>query len=289
VDECLDAYRNDPRSVVFCDASWYHRSARSGREEFIAGPRLPGARYIDMDDICAKGEDNPKNLPHMMPGKELFAAMMDELNITNDDRIVIYGNQGCFFTPRTYFLFQQCGHDEKRLHLMQGSLDEWAEKGGAIEEGTADVPMADDVDVNKPARYQARDPINVIDMKRMMEAVERQGNDDEAEVILDPRGSTFDKAHMPGAVNIPYQSIVTEEDSLKFRPKEELLVLFNKAGVDVGTDRSIMLTCGSGVSVCHLWVALAECGRSNAEKTFVYDGSWAEWGSDDGTPKVLAV
>lgn len=156
VDECLDAYRSDPRSVVFCDASWYHRSARSGREEFIAGPRLPGARYIDMDDICAKGGDNPKNLPHMMPGKELFAAMMDELNITNDDRIVIYGKQGCFFTPRTYFLFQQCGHDEEKLHLMQGSLEEWAEKGGAIEEGTADIPVADGVDLNKPARYKAQ-------------------------------------------------------------------------------------------------------------------------------------
>ena len=114
----------------------------------------------------------------------------------------------------------------------------------------------------------------------MLEAVERQdGNDGDSEVILDPRGSTFDKAHMPGAINIPYQSIVSEDDTLKFKSKEELQALFDKAGVDVKTNRDIMLTCGSGVSVCHLWVALAECGRDNAQKTFVYDGSWAEWGA----------
>ena len=288
VDDCLDAYKNDPCGVVFCDASWYHRSARSGRDDFIAGPRLPGARYIDMDDIAAKGDDNPQNLPHMMPDKNLFAAMMDEFDITNDDRIVIYGRKGCVFTPRTWFLFQQCGHDENKLHLMQGSLEEWAEKGGAIEEGMTNIPAADDMDVTKPVRYKARNPTNVVGMNRMMEAVERQeGNDDEhSEVILDPRGSTFDKAHMPGAINIPYRSIVTEDDTLKFKPKEELQALFDEAGVDVSTDRDILLTCGSGVSVCHLWVALAECGRDNAEKTFVYDGSWAEWGAEDKTPKV---
>ena len=286
VDECIDAYRNDPGGIVFCDASWYHRSARSGRDDFIAGPRLPGARFIDMDDICAKGKDNPKDLPHMMPDKALFAAMMDEFDITNDDRIIIYGREGCVFTPRTWFLFQQCGHDENKLHLMQGSLEEWSEKGGAIEEGTTHVPAADGVDTSKAARYRARNPTNVVDMKRMMEAVERQGKDDDSEVILDPRGSTFDKAHMPGAINIPYRSIVTEDDTLKFRSKKELQALFDKSGVEVNTDREILLTCGSGVSVCHLWVALAECGRDNAEKTFVYDGSWAEWGADEATPKV---
>ena len=288
VDECLDAYKNEPGGIVFCDASWYHRSARSGRDDFIAGPRLPGARYVDMDDICAKGADNPKDLPHMMPDKNLFAAMMDEFDITNEDRIIIYGREGCVFTPRTWFLFQQCGHDENKLHLMQGSLEEWAEKGGAVEEGTANIPAASDVDVTKSAGYKARNPTNVVDMQRMMEAVERQeGNDgDCSEKILDPRGSTFDKAHMPGAINIPYRSIVTEDDTLKSKSKEELQALFDAAGVDVNTKREIMLTCGSGVSVCHLWVALAECGRYNADKTFVYDGSWAEWGVEEETPKV---
>lgn len=293
VDDCLDAYRSDPNGIVFCDASWYHRSARSGRDEFISGPRLPNARYIDMDDICAKLDANPKNLPHMMPDKDLFAAMMDELKIANDDRIVIYGRDGCVFTPRTYFLFQQCGHDESNLHLLQGSLEEWAERGGAIEEGTASIPNASAADLNKSATYKARDPRNVVDMERMMKAVERQGNDanacnadDFGDIIIDPRGSTFDKAHMPGAINIPYRTIVTDDDTLKFRPKEELEALFKEAGVDINTDRKIMLTCGSGVSVCHLWVALAECGRDNADKTFVYDGSWAEWGAEEATPKV---
>ena len=282
VQDCIDAYNHDPSGIVFVDGSWYHRSARSGRSEFEAGPRIKGARYVDMDDICAKGPiENAKNLPHMMPSKELFAAAMDAFDISNDDHVVVYGNEGCVFTPRTWFLFQQSGHDQSRLSLMQGSMEEWIERGGPVEEGPANVPKADEFDLTKPTKYQARDPPNIIGMQVVLEAVRRQES-----YILDPRGTTFAKAHMPGAINIPYRDIVTDEDLLKFKPREELQRIFRQAGVDPNTDRKVILTCGSGVSVCHLWLSLEECGRNNSEGTLVYDGSWSEYGADESTPKV---
>lgn len=285
VQDCIDAYNYDASGLAFVDGSWYHRGERSGRADFEAGPRIPNARYVDMDDVCAKGVDNPKNLPHMMPNQELFAAAMDEFGITNDHHVVVYGMRGCVFTPRTFFLFQQCGHDQSKLHLMQGSLEEWVERGGPIEEGETTVMKADNLDLTKPAKYTARDPTSIVDLGQILVAVGRQEKDDDAEVILDPRGTTFAKAHMPGAINIPYRKIVTDDDMLKFKPKEELRQLFQDAGVEVNSDRQIILTCGSGVSVCHLWMALEECGRDNAN-TKVYDGSWSEYGADESTPKV---
>ena len=299
IQDCLEAYDRNPSGIAFVDGSWYHRSQRNGRSEFEAGPRLPNARYVDMDDICATGPvENPRNLPHMMPSKELFAAAMDEFGISNDHHVVVYGRDGCVFTPRTWFLFQQMGHDQSRIHLMQGSLEEWVDNGGLIDEaGPVTVAMADTLDLTMAPRYRARDPANIIDMAGVLEAVNRQPNsggdsDDDSnsnsEYILDPRGTTFAKAHMPGAINIPYRSIVQDDDLLKFRSKEELQQIFDEAGVDVKSDRRIILTCGSGVSVCHLWCALEECGRDHSEgKTVVYDGSWAEWGIDESTPKVV--
>jgi len=60
-------------SVVFIDGSWYHRGGRDGRQEFKNGPRIKGAKYIDMDDIATAKELfpnlNPKGLPHMLPPK----------------------------------------------------------------------------------------------------------------------------------------------------------------------------------------------------------------------------
>ena len=68
---------------------------RNAREEFEAGPRIPGAQFFDIDDIAAKGDLNPKGLPHMMPPKQLFAAAMDAMGITNDDHLIVYANKGC--------------------------------------------------------------------------------------------------------------------------------------------------------------------------------------------------
>lgn len=63
---------------------------RNGRQEFMDGPRIDGANYFDIDDIATES-----HLPHMMPSKELFAAALDAMNISNDDHIIVYGTEDC--------------------------------------------------------------------------------------------------------------------------------------------------------------------------------------------------
>ena len=47
--------------------------------------------------------------------------------------------------------------------------------------------------------------------------------------------------------------------------------------------RPPLLTCGTGVSVCTMALALEELGLP---EPFIYDGSWNEWGQDPSTPKA---
>lgn len=91
VEESLDAHGSGTK---FVDGSWFLKG-RNGREEFEVGPRIEGAQYFDINDIALKGDLNPKGLPHMMPTKELFAAAMDAMGISNEDHIILYGSRGC--------------------------------------------------------------------------------------------------------------------------------------------------------------------------------------------------
>lgn len=281
VQECLDA-RDE---VTFVDGSFYHRGNRSGRDDFEAGPRLPGARYVDMIDLsCQKDlfpHLNPKGLPNMLPPCELFAMAMDDFGIKNDDHIVVYGREGSIFTPRTWFLFRTMGHE--KVTLMQGSLEDWKALLGPVEEGRTTVPTAADIIAKGGTpSYQTKEPTNVVTMNEMLQSL---GED---VVIVDPRGSSFaGKGYIPGAIHVPYSSLVEKDNYLKFKSKKELLQIFDKAGVDVHTEKKIIATCGSGVSVCHILLALEECGRDATKPSFMYDGSWAEWGSDPDTPKIL--
>jgi thiosulfate/3-mercaptopyruvate sulfurtransferase len=48
-------------------------SPRSALAEYLSGPRLPGARRFDLDEVAElEPEKNPLRLTHMMPTKEKF-------------------------------------------------------------------------------------------------------------------------------------------------------------------------------------------------------------------------
>ena len=79
--------------------------------------------------------------------------------------------------------------------------------------------------------------------------------------------------HIPGSSNVPISSLLNDG---ALKDKDDLAAAFAAGGIDIS--RPVITSCGSGVTACGLAFALAILGN---EKTFVYDGSWSEWGASD--------
>lgn len=135
------------RTLHFMDGSWYHKGNRNGRLEFCQGPRIPHSVFFDMNDISSssRSDDDPSTtrsppslLSHMQPSPRLFAAYMDACHIQPHDCVIVYGGSGCAFLPRVWFTLRHVmGHVNVRL--MQGSIQEWIEAGGAVEYPKDDI------------------------------------------------------------------------------------------------------------------------------------------------------
>ena len=84
--------------------------------------------------------------------------------------------------------------------------------------------------------------------------------------------------HIPNSVNL-YWADLLEPDTRKLLPPGVIRERIAKAGIT--PERSVTLTCGSGLTACILALGLHLTGRDDWR---VYDGSWDEWGRRSDLP-----
>ena len=293
------------KDLVFIDGSWWlGQRETTSRQDFETGPRIRGARFLDIDDVCQADT----NLPHMMPSPSVFAATMDAMSIRNNDRLVVYGQEGCPFLHRAWFQLACMGHDNTKVHLLEGSLQGWIDAGGPVDTGPTETLRVKDLDTSRRSSYQATPARNVVDIEEMRKLVATTdpSTTTTTPLIVDVRSADrfygrvdeprpgLARGHMPGARNLFFLDLLDSSDKTKLKPVPELqTILSSTLGEDIlpleddddddddqrPQRRRVIATCGSGATACTLAAALIAAGKDPSQ-VYIYDGSWCEWGAD---------
>lgn len=266
----LAAHLDAPDLVVF-DASWHLPTEnRDAKAEYLS-EHIPGALFFDIDDLS----DEKSTLPHMLPSTIKFASRMKKMGVGDGMRIVVYDTSGLFSAARAWWTFRAMGHED--VAVLNGGLKKWKSAGLTVEDGPPvrrterhftpllNASLIRDMDDMK--KILAKRSAQVVDARS---AGRFEGKEPE------PRPG-LRSGHMPGARSVPSQTLINADGTLK--PAPELLRIFGDAGID--PHQPVVTTCGSGVTASILSLALAVLGQTNAA---VYDGSWAEWGAENGLP-----
>jgi thiosulfate/3-mercaptopyruvate sulfurtransferase len=266
--EWLARHLGEPDLVVL-DSSWHMpASGRSGREEYLQA-HIPGARFLDIDEVADKS--NPA--PHMLPTGEDFGRAMEQLGIGRGDRIVVYDNSNTRNASRGWFMLHHFGAEQ--VAILDGGFQKWIAEGRSTEAGEPS-PRA--------ARFDAQARGEIVSKQQILAGV--------GCALVDARGKGRFEAtepeprpglaggHIPGARNLPFGMIYDVDGT--FKSRDELRRLFADAGID--PTKSFVASCGSGVTATSLIFAAHLLGHDSGR---LYDGSWTEWGADPATPKAV--
>ncbi len=264
----LAEHLRDPGLVVV-DGSWYLPAEnRDGFEEYLAA-HIPGAVFFDVDEIA----DHSRGLPHMLPPPDVFSLHMARLGISNGDKVVVYDGAGLFSAPRVWWTLRIFGMQD--VFVLDGGFPKWRAEGKPVEAGMV---------TREPTHFSAAfNEAMVANLERIKKTlVDRSAQVVDARSAARFRGEAPEprpgvrSGHMPGSLNLPSGKLV--EDGALASP-QKITAAASEAGID--PSRPVITSCGSGVTAAILWLALDSIGK---EPQALYDGSWAEWGSNEELP-----
>jgi thiosulfate/3-mercaptopyruvate sulfurtransferase len=233
---------------------------------------IPNSIFFDFENVFC---DTDTSLPHTMPSDTSFTENAQKLGIDNDSIIVIYDNKGIYCAPRVWWMFRSMGHE--RVYILNGGLPKW------VAQNMPSVPLL--ISPRKLGDFKAK-----LHKNRFISADEIIHNLTQI-TLLDARSAgRFNGTqaeprrglrcgHIPTSINLPFQ-LCLEGTTLK--SSTELKAIFSEWVLTL--DKSLVFSCGSGVTACILALAATEAGYT---KLAVYDGSWSEWGASADLPVEL--
>jgi len=244
----------------------------AGQAAYRAG-HIPNSIYAHLDRDLS-GPITETTGRHPLPTPAAFAATLGTWGVTADTQVIAYDADTGVYAARLWWLLRWAGH--QRVAVLDGGLRAWR---------SHPVPVTDQPTAARVPTLLQASPAAGLWLDSTAVSM-RTGDADWR--LLDARAAErfsgsvepIDRiaGHVPGARNLPFASSL--DAAGRFLPAAQLHAQFTALQSGVADERTIAM-CGSGVTACHLLLAMEIAGKRGAH---LYAGSWSEWIRDPQRP-----
>lgn len=269
----LARHLGDPDWRIF-DCRFDLTDADRGRRVH-AESHIPGAAYAHLNEVLS----NPVTADtgrHPLPDISGLCDWLGQHGVTDGVQVVVYDDSGGSMAVRLWWLLRWLGHTG--VAVLDGGWPQWTALGLVTE--TSPPQQADGADFKAVPDWD-----QVVTTEQVLAAVNGGMRDlSLVDVRTRQRFDGIDEpidpvaGHVPGAVNLPLSEFL--DNAQCFLPVAVVRdILVRKLGEQ--RHQAVVAMCGSGVTACHLLLAMEVAGLGKGR---LYAGSWSEWIRDPNRP-----
>jgi len=253
------------QELVVLDA----RPARAYRRGHV-----PGAVHLEWTDLVDGVGGPTRGVQDSSP--EAMAELLGGRGLSAEDWVVVVGDPLEYWGEEGRIAWALTVLGQRRVSVLDGGWSVWLQEGRAVQRGRVVLPPADyrpaidetalarKADVQDFSRASREWSHVLVDVREPGEFRGAPGA---------PRYGALRAGHIPGAVSLPWRSVL--DDSGRLRPPQELETLLVPLGVR--PDAHLIVYCTGGVRSAHTWWVLHSLGYPDVRN---YAGSWWEWAAD---------
>jgi thiosulfate/3-mercaptopyruvate sulfurtransferase len=215
-----------------------------------------GSVRADLEKDLSKPNERVEGGRHPLPSLEGWCLTLGNWGITPETDVVVTDDQhGGLAAARCWWMLRAVGHNRVTVVPLQD-----------LEVACTDVPTQTDAQAPYPATTWQLPTVDAARVAQISMAPDW--------VVLDARSAPRHRGEfepldpvagcLPGAVNVPWM------DNTDLEVARASLTA---AVGDIPFDQ-VVVSCGSGVTACHLLLQMDRLGMHGAS---LYVGSWSEW------------
>lgn len=256
--EWLAAHLHDPDLIVL---------SVGATPEFYSKGHIPGARQILLSEIAVTRDGIPNELPPLEKLQAIFAAA----GVSNNSRIVLYGERYNLLAARAYFTLDYLGVAE-HASLLDGGIDKWRAE---------QRPLSNEAVKAKPAKLTiAPRPAILVDTPAMRKLTEQKVALIDARPTKEFTGEQLSEdvqkaGHIPGATSLYWMDMLVSRENPVLRPESELRQMYAQAHAVAG--QPLVTYCRTGMQSSFDYFVAKYLGYEPS----MYDASFYEWSLKD--------
>ncbi|MCC6154774.1 MAG: sulfurtransferase [Candidatus Hydrogenedentes bacterium] len=239
-----------------------------------AAAHIPGALNLDVSSLS----ETRDNISGLLKPIDQVRTSLGNAGVDPSKRIVVYSAMDkasdISAAARMFWILEYIGYE--KVAVLDGGFTKWLAEKRSTEQGASTAK-----------------PVAVLELKVREDRLATMENvglaiKDKKATLVDARGPDYfsgekkadvvkKAGHLPGAVNLPVETCVSETSDLKSWDELQQIA----ASSNVHKVEPVITYCNTGRSASAAYLVLRLLGYENVS---MYDGSMAEWTDDDSRP-----